>query len=93
MKFVQNKNTVYKIVPLLYYVFCVRYFYLFLILSNYKLDLSNIVCVNANNFFYVWFGFSSLQFGEQLPIWGKTCKCNPKIRTITYNGISQEIGV
>jgi hypothetical protein len=51
MKFVQNKNTGYKILPLLYCGFCVRYFYLFLILmSNYKLDLSNVVCVNANHF-------------------------------------------
>ena len=55
MKFVQNKNTVYKTLPLLYCVFCVPYFYLFLILqSNYKLDLSNVLSVNANCFIWMF---------------------------------------
>jgi hypothetical protein len=55
MRFVQNKNTVYKILPLLYCVFCVQYFYLLLnVLSNYKLDLSNVVCVNANHVIWMF---------------------------------------
>ena len=55
MKFVHIKNTVYKILPLLYRPFCVWYFDLFHILPSHNvLNLSNVLCINVNNFIWMF---------------------------------------
>ena len=81
MRFVQNKNNVYNTLPLLYRVFCVRYFYLFVVvLSNYKLDLSNVVYVNANNFIWMFASAFLLCSSENSCLYGaKNVNAIPKL--------------